>query len=208
MQSLKDQLTYSEYDDIPKIFYRVSEKLEEVHLNKKCVSDLSADTIFISEEGISFQGLIDYSDDKKIENIRKLTKLMLGSYISLSSEFRDFSMVSDGWFRENFYEILDSLKMIIIPAEHIERVMISGVVEYFNKYYDFERSLVSASSSKSNEKVLVLKKAGYNLQPEENSFFKEDLYNKKSAYAKGSIYLYILAILSIIILILLLFKVI
>lgn len=196
MESLRSYFAYNkDYDELPALFYSVSKALKSLHDKRKCVGFLSSDNILLEDGVVDFSDVVDFQDEKKSENLRSLSKIILGSYVSLSSGYRDFSSVDDEWIKNNFYGIQGMLQMTTLPAEFLERSLLSGVSEYYHNYSDLEKDM-GISSSKAITKSL--RKASYSLA---NESIGENVYERKSAFASTLIYPTIIVALIILIII-------
>lgn len=202
MESLKQYFLYNkDYDDMSNLYYDISKSLKLLHDNKKCVLKLSSDTIFLDDDKIVFSDVCEYTDEKKSENIKNLSKLILGTHITLLSSFSDFSLVDDKWIVNNFIEIQRTMSSRTFPSEYLERNLLSGIVEYYHIYTDLENSLKGVSSSKGLTKML--RRASYSLAGDSSL---ENLYEKKSAFLDAIVYPFIIIAIFIIVFLLILIK--
>lgn len=203
METLKEYFSYNkDYDEMSGVFYDASRKLKEIHGKNKCVDKINAETVGIKDEEVVFVGIVAFSDSKKEENIRSLSKMIFGAFFTLSSNFMDFSDVNEEWIKEHFYEVQGILRTTSFPSEYLERSLLSGVVEYFHNYQDLERSL----EGNSNSVVLgkVLRKGAYSLSQDSDGL--DNIYEKKSAFANIVTYPLVITFLIILLLLFILIK--
>ena len=159
MATLKDYFSYNDdYSEITGIYDQLSRQMKDVHNSGQVISNFSSDSIEFND-GISFYNVSDpvnYELEKR-KNIVSCTKMMLGTYLSLSTGFNDFSNVPDDFFTNNLDDICDSITSDNFYPEYYHEVLLEGKNEY---YCDFlarkrqERELNGNRNVNSYKKVL------------------------------------------------------
>ena len=159
MQTLYDFFCYNDdYYEAEHIFLNLSKRLKEIHDNNKIVLNLSSKSI-IFDENVDFalQDEPTNFEVQKRENIIDFAKLMLGTFLSLSTGFRDFSNVSTEWFSENINDICSSITIDNFPNEYFTNLFSGGNNEYFSDFIlkmKQEESLQGKGNVNSYKKVL------------------------------------------------------
>ncbi|MBR1385280.1 MAG: hypothetical protein IJ568_00455 [Bacilli bacterium] len=136
METLEEYFAYEkDYGNILKIYYNLSKELKTLHENNMIVPIISSKTITYND-GFKFNNEIESLDIErgKRSNIVSLAKLMLGTYLSLSTGFKDFSGVDTEWFSNNLDEICNSIQSEDFPKDYFYELLLQGKDEYFNDY--------------------------------------------------------------------------
>lgn len=122
------------------------------------VPTLDSEHILYDDGKFSF-GEMDtsHSKDNIRGNIVSLTKLFLGTYISIPTGFRDFSSVPTEWFLENMPDISGSITDESFDFLYFDNVLVNGQNVYYNSYVDNIKRLDdvgSMSNVRGYKKVL------------------------------------------------------
>ncbi len=186
MQTLTDYFSYNnDYTEVGKVFYNLSKKMKEAHNNGMAILYFSSNNI-IYDNGFKFayqDNFNNYNVEKR-ENSLSFAKLMLGTYLSLSTGFKDFSNVSTEWFQLNLNDICSSVNQGNDFYNYFNNVFNLGSDEYYCDYLDKkmqERRLDGASNTNSYRKVLSNAASAFYEQSDEEE--NSDLfdYNNKTA---------------------------
>ena len=179
METLREHFSYEkDYDELPELFESLSRQLKIIHNNNMIIPKLNSDVIIMGDS-MAYKPIRQDEDNpnEKRRNLLDLNKLMIGTYMSLESGFKDFSQVDDSWFLENLDGIFDSLHYNDFDKEYFSSVFLEGNDDYYCDYLDRKRqseSLQGKSNVVSYKKVL--RNAGSNLYEdlsEEESNIKE-----------------------------------
>ena len=139
METLKEYfLSNDDYSDLPNIFSNLSRQLKVIHENDMVVPQLNSDKILFENNEFSYQymGKPNNFELEKRKNIVAFSKMMLGTYLSLSTSFRDFSMIDDNWFIGNLDHILNSITADNFDKEYFHKVLHDGENIYYSDYLD------------------------------------------------------------------------
>ena len=158
MESLKTYFSYeNDFDDVSELYENLSRQLKIIHSNNMIVPNMNSDEITLGDS-IAFKA--EKSNDfeaKKRENIVSFAKLMIGTYLSKSTGFKDFSNVDDNWFISNFDSIFDAINEENFDKEYFSSVLLEGKNYYYSDYLDRKRqseSLEGKSNIQGYRKVL------------------------------------------------------
>lgn len=136
MERLDQYFSYNkDYSNIEDIYLTLYKKLKIIHDNGMYVPVLDSLHI-LCDDSFSFDKIVKSSNialDRR-ENLVALTKLFLGTYLSLSTSFRDFSSVDTEWFAININAINSSLVDDGFEPNYFERVLTGGENIYYNDY--------------------------------------------------------------------------
>ena len=161
MATLNSYFAYSDdYSEINNIYDKLSLELKKIHENGLIVSNYSSNNIEYGENGLSFNTIsrpVNYEVEKR-KNIVSNAKLMLGTYLSLSTGFTDFSSFPDEFFFNKIDEICSSITSDNFYPEYFYEVFKEGKNEYFCDFLarkKQERALNGASNVNSYKKVLT-----------------------------------------------------
>lgn len=119
------------------IFDNLSKQMKIIHSHGMVIPNLSSKTIGYNENGFSFLNMskpINFEADKRL-NILSLAKLMLGTYLSSTTGFKDFSSIQDSWFIDNINDIVSSITDDDFEGEYFINLF-NGSNEYFCDYLD------------------------------------------------------------------------
>lgn len=159
METMRDYFSYNrDYNNLPDIFNSLYKKLNIIHDNGMCVPRISSDNIFYDED-FSFDNMVlaDNIELRKRENIIDLSKLFLGTYLSLSTGFKDFSFVDTEWFSNNLDSINSSITSDNFYPEYFSSVFFEGKNNYYHDFLENVRrkeELNSMSNNKTYKKIL------------------------------------------------------
>ena len=194
METLESYLTYeNDFSNIISIFDNLSKQLKIIHDNGMVVSSLSSSTIICDEDNNFSFAYMDRPENLDYgirNNIVSLAKIMLGTFLSLTTGFRDFSFVDDNWFSSNINEINSA-----IMNEHYEAEYFSGLFNGSNEYFcDYLERKRQNQNLSGNEKVSQYRKV---LKTAASSLYQEQIYEeeapvdieRKSALVSPSFYL-------------------
>lgn len=127
METLNQYFSYNnDYSQLSRIFSQLYANLRVIHDNGMYVPNISANNIIYDENfAFSSMALSDNIELNKRENIVSLTKLFLGTYLSLPTGFRDFSSVDIEWFSNNIDEITS-----VVNDEAMPKFLLMLVVSF------------------------------------------------------------------------------
>ena len=157
-ERLRDYLSYEiKEEQLSSLFYALSFMLENLHQKGYEVTELNSDTIQIENQIPTFTQIarIDIQKNLKEENILDLTKLMLGSYITISVGFSDYTKLSLSFLQENFNE-MENIVPSSIDKMYFREVIVNGKREYYHHFYErkaVELEPLGNSSSHSNART-------------------------------------------------------
>ena len=142
METLKEYfLSNNDYSNLPNIFINISKQLKIIHDNGMVIPLLNSDKIAVDNGEFSFQYMTEANNYEleKRRNITAFAKLMLGTYLSLSTNFNDFSSVDDNWFSQNIDSILNSITADNFDKEYFDEVFKNGEDTYYSDFLDRKR---------------------------------------------------------------------
>ena len=158
-ETLRQYLTYNrDTSEIEQIFYNLDSQLKYLHSNGFYVKDLNSDTIFLEEnKNYSHNGQPVFmfsaiAKSKKMDedisnNIKDLSKLAIGAFISINNGFCDYTNLDNNYIKKYF----DEMSFYIPNAEYFRDVMEeNGTMMY---YSDFVTQ--KASGGKGNATQMV-----------------------------------------------------
>jgi hypothetical protein len=159
MATLGDYFSYNDdYSELNTIYDNLSREMKDIHNSGKVITNFSSSSINF-DDGISFDSVgnpVNFELEKR-NNIVSNAKMMLGTYLSLSTGFNDFSNVSDEFFTSNLDDICSSITSESFYPEYYYGIFNEGKNEY---YCDFlarkkqERDLNGNKNVNSYKKVL------------------------------------------------------
>lgn len=185
METLNQYFSYNhDYSELSRIFSMLYSNLRVIHDNGMYVPNISADNILYDGKfSFDSMSLFYNADLNKRENIVSLTKLFLGTYLSLSTGFRDFSSVNIEWFSNN----MESIKSIVSDEDFSPDYFSSVLFDGQNVYYDEflkkkaqNSDLNSRSSKRGYAKVLA--NAGSRFYEDQTEEIEENPFDRKTAY--------------------------
>lgn len=186
METMNQYFSYNkDYSQLPVIFGSLYRKMRIIHDNGMYVSSINSSSI-IHDADFSFSSmaLADNFELRKRENIVDLTKLFLGTYLSLSTGFRDFSSVDTEWFSNNINDINSVITSDDFYPEYFTSVLLEGENTYYDEFIEKKKqndSLNSMNNKKGYKKVL--NNSGSKLYQDQSEVFDEELpIERKSAY--------------------------
>lgn len=186
METMNQYFSYNkDYSQLPAIFGGLYRKLRIIHDNGMYVSSINSSSIIHdSDFSFSSMSLADNFELRKRENIVDLTKLFLGTYLSLSTEFRDFSSVDTEWFSNNINDINSVITSDDFYPEYFSSVLLEGQNTYYDEFIDKKRqndSLNSMNNKKGYKKLLS--NSGSKLYQDQSEVLEEEIpVERKSAY--------------------------
>ncbi len=142
METLKEYfLSNNDYSNLPNIFSNLSRQLKIIHDNGMVIPLLNSDKIAVDNGEFSFQYMTEANNYEleKRKNITSFAKLILGTYLSLSTNFNDFSSVDDNWFSQNIDSILNSITADNFDKEYFDEVFKDGEDTYYSDFLDRKR---------------------------------------------------------------------
>ena len=165
METLRTHFSYEkDLDSVPGLFENLSKQLKVIHSNNMVVPRINSDEIYLFDEGddsLSFRTAkadsIEEFEQMKRQNIVALAKLMIGTYVSSNTGFRDFSNESDEWFHLNFDDIFDTFTEKDFDREYFSSVLLEGNNYYYSDYLNRKRqseSLEGKQNIQGYKKVL------------------------------------------------------
>ena len=189
MIDLGEYFSYNdENSNISNVFEELSRQLKIIHSHNMVVPYLNSKTISC-EDDFRFTGMDEpYNFElQKRENIRSLAKLMLGTYLSAGTGFKDFSSVDDEWFSDNIEDISKSITADNYYSEYFENIFVNGSEDYYSDFVDKKRQDADLNKkSNLNGFKKVLRNAASNLYEEEDEYQVEDV--KKNASINSIFY--------------------
>lgn len=176
-----------DYNEMVNVFSMLYKRLEVIHENGMYVPVISSDHILYEDGTFVFDDmrLADNIELRKRENLVALSKLFLGTFLSLSTDFKDFSMIDTDWFTSNMNSINSSIVADQFYPEYFESVFIEGNNEYFDDFYEKQlkkEELNSRSNNKTYKKILNNAASGLYSDYFEEEVVDENVVEKKSAY--------------------------
>ena len=139
MEKLRDYLVYNlDSLDLSELFDNLSKQLKVIHSYDKVVPTLTSDSILCDEKGFSFESIEDSNqiDTDKRNNILDLAKLVIGCFLSVSGEFRDFSTIDTSWFTDNIDDICATITDDSFRKDYYEALFENGSNEYYCDYLE------------------------------------------------------------------------
>lgn len=186
METMNQYFSYNkDYSKLPVIFGSLYRKMRIIHDNGMYVSSINSSSI-IHDADFSFSSmaLADNFELRKRENIVDLTKLFLGTYLSLSTGFRDFSSVDTEWFSNNINDINSVITSDDFYPEYFTSVLLEGENTYYDEFIvkkEKNDSLNSMNNKKGYKKVL--NNSGSKLYQDRSEAVDEEIsIERKSAY--------------------------
>ena len=184
MVDLGDYFSYnSDLSNVSLIFENLSRQLKVIHSHMMVVPKLSSKSISY-DDGVQFETMIEpYNFElQKRENIVSFGKLMLGTYLSLGTGFKDFSFVEDEWFANNISDITKAITSDNFYPEYFEQLFLNGSNEYYCDFIDRKRQEEALNNrSNINGFKKVLNTAASSLYEEEESQEEFNDYQKNAS---------------------------
>jgi len=195
METLNQYFSYNkDYNDMINAYRILYKKMKIIHDNGMQVPYIDSNHI-LYDGTFSFDSMVLSQNIEvgKRENLLSLTKLFLGTYLSLSTEFRDFSQVDNEWFSSNIDSISNSVTEEDYPKEYFLSVLLNGENLYFSDYLDkIERENSYNSMSNKNVYKKVLSNAGSSLYQDNSINSNNDNDNEFSSIEKKSAFINIM----------------
>ena len=185
MQTLKDYFSYNnDYSEINKIFYGLSKKMKDIHNDGMIIANFSSSSIVYDNDfNYEYKQIPNVFDVEKKNNNLSFAKLLLGTYLSLSTGFKDFSQVSTEWFQENIEEICSSITTDNFFSEYFLSLFVSGNNEYYCDYLDRkkqEATLGGETNTVAYKKVLSNSASAFYEHDDEDELEIFDSSNKSA----------------------------
>lgn len=151
METLKEYFSHNSDCDISSLFYKLSQSLKIIHSNEMIIPVIDSNHIKFENDRFSFLEMksSDNIEDDKKRNIRELTKLFLGTYVSLSTGFYDFSHTDTKWFEDNLEEINKIVTNDDYLPQYFSDVLLNNSNIYYCDYVDNQRKKLSGGKSES-----------------------------------------------------------
>lgn len=193
MESLFDYFSYNKDCDIDDIYYRLFEQLKVLHSKGLYVNSLDSYHIYHDvNDNLVYTDIVDNKDEINgiNSNILSLSKMMIGTYLSIGTGFQDYSFANNSWFMQN----IDSISEVV-PLDNIK--------DYLNKvfasqtlYYSDVVNEINTSNTRQNRNNKVKTLRNGNID-----YLEVDSNDEKSAFAYVNLLFYpvILFCLSIIV---------
>ena len=169
METLKDYFSYeNDIDEVSNVFEDLSRQLKIIHSKDMYIPNLSSEEIMIDSD-VSFDNMTfsESIDVDKRKNILSLAKIMIGTYLSMNTGFKDFSSVDDKWFIDNLDSIFDTINVENFDKDYFSSIFLEGNNMYYSEYLDKKRQgekLQGTSNVQGYRKVL--RNAGSSLYQE------------------------------------------
>ncbi len=138
MEKLSEFLIYNKDCDISSIYYNLFKKLEDIHKNGMYVQMLDSNNIcHDGDMNFYFLNIVKNYDGELFvyDNVLSLTKMMVGTYLSIFNKFMDFSHVDSKWFFQN----VNNINSMISDSNYIPSVLtsvLSGEILYYSSEFD------------------------------------------------------------------------
>lgn len=160
METLSQYFLYNnDYANVKNIFVNLSRQLKIIHEHEMIIPNLNSESIVVDDD-FSFSKM-EESDNFSLDQRRNMVsfaKIILGTYLSLSTGFKDFSNVNDEWFINNIDDICSSITDENFDSQYFKSVFLEGNNDYYSDYVDKknqEESLSSKSNVQGYKKVLT-----------------------------------------------------
>lgn len=160
METLSQYFLYNnDYANVKNIFVNLSRQLKIIHEHEMIIPNLNSESIVVDDD-FSFSKM-EESDNFSLDQRRNMVsfaKMILGTYLSLSTGFKDFSNVNDEWFINNIDDICSSITDENFDSQYFKSVFLEGNNDYYSDYVDKknqEESLSSKSNVQGYKKVLT-----------------------------------------------------
>lgn len=169
METLKDYFSYeNDIDEVSGIFENLSRQLKIIHSKDMYVPNLSSKEIIVDDD-VSFENMTfsENIEADKRKNILSLAKIMIGTYLSINTGFKDFSSVDDKWFLDNLDSIFETINVENFDKDYFSSIFLEGNNTYYSEYLDRKRQgevLQGTSNVQGYRKVL--RNAGSSLYQE------------------------------------------
>lgn len=198
-ETLRQYLTYNkETSKIDNIFYNLSAQLQYLHSAGYCVGELNSDTIllevskdasFRDEPNFMFGSIVRTNNPEKdfSKNVKDLSKLAIGAFISVENGFCDYSTFDDAYISKYYEE----MAFYLPNPEYFQSVIVDNDTSVY--YNDFINQ--KSSGGKGNSRQMV----------KSNSYGKMYVPDEEAAFAK--IVIYPVLIISVIMVIAILSKI-
>lgn len=181
-ETLRQYLTYNkDANEMEQIFYNLDSQLKYLHSNGFYVKDLNSDTIFLegnknySHNGQSvfmFSSIAKSSNiDKDItSNIKNLSKLAIGAFISIDNGFCDYTNLDNNYIKKYF----DEMSYYIPNSEYFRSIVTENDVIMY--YSDFISQKNSGGKGNAVQKVKANSYGKMYVNDEEAAFVQIVLY--------------------------------
>lgn len=181
-ETLRQYLTYNkDANEMEQIFYNLDSQLKYLHSNGFYVKDLNSDTIFLEENKnyshngqsvFMFSSIAKSSNiDKDItSNIKNLSKLAIGAFISIDNGFCDYTNLDNNYIKKYF----DEMSYYIPNSEYFRSIVTENDVIMY--YSDFISQKNSGGKGNAVQKVKANSYGKMYVNDEEAAFVQIVLY--------------------------------
>lgn len=181
-ETLRQYLTYNkDTNEMEQIFYNLDSQLKYLHSNGFYVRDLNSDTIFLEENKnyshngqsvFMFSSIAKSSNiDKDItSNIKNLSKLAIGAFISIDNGFCDYTNLDNNYIKKYF----DEMSYYIPNSEYFRSIVTENDVIMY--YSDFISQKNSGGKGNAVQKVKANSYGKMYVNDEEAAFVQIVLY--------------------------------
>lgn len=181
-ETLRQYLTYNkDANEMEQIFYNLDSQLKYLHSNGFYVRDLNSDTIFLEENKnyshngqsvFMFSSIAKSSNiDKDItSNIKNLSKLAIGAFISIDNGFCDYTNLDNNYIKKYF----DEMSYYIPNSEYFRSIVTENDVIMY--YSDFISQKNSGGKGNAVQKVKANSYGKMYVNDEEAAFVQIVLY--------------------------------
>lgn len=141
-------------ESVNNAFYLLYQEMENIHKRNSFVNSVSATDAFVGEDKAFYRDVYRSTNPEvdSEKNLLDLTKMFLGTYMSLGVEFSDLSKTPLDVFVDNYDSIERSIVAEDFPSDYFRAVFVNGEIVYYNNYSN--RNLASSNSvDKSQSKV-------------------------------------------------------
>ncbi len=141
------------HNKLSSIFDELSKQMKKVHENylvfpKSTMNNPLSENVIVDENNnFRFQSIskpVNFLEEKR-NNILSFAKLIIGTYISLPTGFRDFSGVDNNWFTENLDYILDDPNIDATDKKYFIAVFSNSSNAYYSDFLAKERQSTELS---------------------------------------------------------------
>jgi hypothetical protein len=159
METLRTHFSYeNDLENVSELYENLSRQLKIIHSNNMVVPNINSDEIYLGES-MAFKPVKESDNYQMIkrQNIVSFSKLMIGTYLSLKTGFKDFSNVDDQWFIDNMDTIFSTINEENFDKDYFSSVLLEGNDYYYSDYLDRKRqseSLEGKSNIQGYRKVL------------------------------------------------------
>jgi len=181
-ETLRQYFVYNkDFSEVDQIFYNLNSQLKYLHSRGYCVAELNSDTILLdtnknnsptNHSEFSFSMIVRTQDPQKdfAKNIKDLSKLAIGAFISIENGFCDYSKLDAIYINKYFDEMAD----FIPNSEYFRNVIINNDTTMY--YSDFVNNKNSNAKSNSMQKLKATEYGKMYVPDEEKAFVRIVFY--------------------------------